>query len=186
RSPSLTYSEPPIASAPGPRATALQKLFSDAVAHIIKTCSYANFAACFPTPSREVPGSMKLLHAQFTEKLGQQLRQNFEHTLGVRGVVRSLNALDGMVEDARRRRDGAVGGVPVPPHTLAPQTLYLAHLAPQLAIYSQDIRSQQQQVQAENFELLARVQWQRKDISALMAGLEAAVADLDNSVAALG
>jgi kinetochore protein NNF1 len=40
-------------------------------------------------------------------------------------------------------------------------------------------------VQAENVELLSRVQQQRKDIAAMVAGLENMVADLDASVAAL-
>lgn len=105
---------PPLATAPGPRATALQKLYSDAIAHILKTCSYTNFAACFPTPAREVPGSMKALHQQFTEKLGEQLRSNFDEILAERGVVGSLNELDGLVEDARRRRGKARAGEEMP------------------------------------------------------------------------
>ena len=65
-----------------------------------------------------------MLHEQFTEKLGEQLRQNFEDICEDRGVVGSLNGLDGMVEEARRRRkmagetgerEGGVGGrSPVP------------------------------------------------------------------------
>lgn len=70
-------------------------------------------------------------------------------------------------------------------HTLPPQTLYLSHLAPQLREYSADIKTRQDAVQNENVELLARVQQQRRDISALVAGLENVVADLDASVAAL-
>ena len=70
-------------------------------------------------------------------------------------------------------------------HTLPPQTLYLSHLAPQLRQYSAEMKTQQDAVQAENSALLARVQQQRKDIAALVAGLENAVADLDGAVAAL-
>ena len=68
RSPS-PVTAPPIAAAPGPRASALQKLYADAVAHTIKTCSYKNFASCFPTPAKAAPEAMKDLHADFVDKL---------------------------------------------------------------------------------------------------------------------
>ncbi|KAK5126624.1 hypothetical protein LTR85_009558 [Meristemomyces frigidus] len=188
RSPSPTP-HPPTASAPGPRATALQKLYADAISHVLKTCNYPNFAACFPTPAQEVPGSMKALHEQFTEKLGEQLRGNFEEILAERGVVGSLNELDGLVEEARRRKGRAQGegegGVPTPPHTLPAQQLYLSHLAPTLSAHSTEMKARQSALQAENADILARVLQQRKEISALVQGLENVVADLDASVAAL-
>jgi hypothetical protein len=105
---------PPLASAPGPRASALLKLHSDAIAHILKTCNYANFSACFPTPAKEVPGSMKALHAQFTEKLGEQLHGNFDELVRERGVVGRLNELDALVEEAKRRKEAQPGEVPSP------------------------------------------------------------------------
>lgn len=101
---------PPTPTAPGPRASALQKLHSDAISHVLKTCSYANFSSCFPTPGREVPGSMQALHAQFTDKLGEQLRRNFEELCEERHVVQRLNELDGLVEEARRRMRKAQEG----------------------------------------------------------------------------
>lgn len=107
RSPSPA-SAPPIPSAPGPRATALQKLYADAIAHVLKTCSYNNFAACFPTPAKEVPGSMKALHEQFNQKLGEQLKSNFDDILRERNVVGSLNEFDGLIDDARKRRAKAL------------------------------------------------------------------------------
>lgn len=118
RSPSPA-SRPPIAAAPGPRATALQKLYSDAIAHVLKTCSYNNFSACFPTPAQQVPGSFKLLHEQFVEKLGDSMRREFDGILEERGVVASLNELDGLVEEARKRKlraagESQEGSVPTP------------------------------------------------------------------------
>lgn len=116
RSPSPA-SRPPIAAAPGPRATALQKLYSDAIAHVLKTCSYNNFSAGFPTPAQQVPGSFKLLHEQFVEKLGDSMRREFDGILEERGVVASLNELDGLVEEARRRKEKGAeegGDAPVP------------------------------------------------------------------------
>lgn len=112
RSPS-PVAAPPIQAAPGPRATALQKLYSDAIAHVLKTCNYSNFSSCFPTPAREVPGSLKLLHEQFTEKLGESMRKEFDAILDDRHVVGSLNELDGLIEEARRRK-GRGDAAPVP------------------------------------------------------------------------
>lgn len=109
RSPSPA-SRPPIPTAPGPRATALQKLYADAIAHVLKTCSYNNFSACFPTPAQHVPGSIKFLHEQFTEKLGESMRKEFDAILEDRHVVSSLNELDGLIEEARRRKGKAREG----------------------------------------------------------------------------
>lgn len=109
RSPSPTYSRPPIPTAPGPRATALQKLYADAIAHVLKTCSYANFSACFPTPAQQVPESFQLLHEQFVGKLGDSMRREFEGILEERLVVGSLNELDALVEEARRRKERGEG-----------------------------------------------------------------------------
>ena len=95
---------PPVAAAPGPRATALQKLYADAIAHVLKTCSYNNFASCFPTPAKEVPGSIKHLHEQFNDRLGSNMRTNFEDILTERNVVPSLNELDALIEDAKKRK----------------------------------------------------------------------------------
>ena len=112
RSPSPA-SAPPIAAAPGPRATALQKLYSDAIAHVLRTCNYNNFSACFPTPAREVPGSLQILHEQFTEKLGESMRKEFDEICRDRHVVGSLNELDGLIDEARRRKTKG-GDAPVP------------------------------------------------------------------------
>lgn len=106
RSPSPTTA-PPVPTHPGPRATALQKLYNDAINHVLKTCNYDNFAKCFPTPAHEVPQSMRQLHEQFNEKLGNQLRSNFNGILVERDVVASLNELDRLVEEAKRRKEKA-------------------------------------------------------------------------------
>lgn len=112
---------PPVAAAPGPRATALQKLYGDAIAHVLKTCSYSNFASCFPTPAKQVPDSLRHLHEQFTDRLGASMRMNFEQILTERNVVPSLNELDGLIEDAKKRKtkaeedaDGQPVQTPVP------------------------------------------------------------------------
>ncbi len=113
RSPSPA-SRPPIPTAPGPRATALQKLYTDAIAHVLKTCSYPNFSSCFPTAAQHVPGSLKFLHEQFTEKLGESMRKEFDAILEDRHVVGSLNELDGLIDDAKRRKGKSAEGEDAP------------------------------------------------------------------------
>ncbi|KAK4508240.1 hypothetical protein PRZ48_001978 [Zasmidium cellare] len=175
---------PPTPSHPGPRATALQKLYTDAITHILKTTSYANFSSCYPTPSTAVPTSMAALHTQFTSKLAEYMRREFENILVDRNVVQSLNELDRLIEDAKRRK--AKGeGEGVPPHTLPAKTLYISHLAPRLKGYDAEIKARQDELAGENQELIARVMQQRKDIQKLMEGLEGVVEDLNGSVKAL-
>lgn len=184
---------PPTPSTPGPRASALHKLYNDAIQHILKTCSYTNFAACFPTPATCVPGSVKLLHEQFTQKLGESMRKEFEEILLERNVVASLNELDRLIEDARRRRERdrermGQGGevlVPVPAHTLPARQLYISHLAPTLAEWERSMRERQEELGKENEEIMERVTQQRRDIQRLIGGLESVVEDLNGSVRAL-
>ncbi|EME48578.1 hypothetical protein DOTSEDRAFT_120425 [Dothistroma septosporum NZE10] len=188
RSPSPPLN-PPIPSAPGPRATALQKLYNDAISHILKTCSYTNFSSCFPTPSCTVPGSLKLLHEQFTSKLGASMHKEFTSILEERNVIPSLNELDHLIEDAKRRKTQASESqsptTSKPPHTLPAKQLYISHLAPTLGRYEQEMKARQEVLAEENHELAARVLQQRRDIQALMEGLEGVVRDLNGSVEAL-
>lgn len=187
RSPS-PIQPPPTPTAPGPRATALEKLHNDAIAHILKTCSYTNFATCFPTPAQKVPVSLRHLHEQFTQQLGERMRREFEAILRDRKVVPALNELDRLIEDAKRRKAAAAdqGEAPVPPHALPAKHLYLSRLAPTLAQYAEQMGARQEVLARENEELIARVVQQRKDIQTLMEGLEGVVADLNGSVEVLG
>lgn len=65
---------PPLARAPGPRATALQKVFNDALSHTLRACSYNNFAECFPTPAKYVPQALDGLHRDFVGKLEEMCK----------------------------------------------------------------------------------------------------------------
>lgn len=190
---------PPVPTTPGPRAAALTKLYNDAVTHVLRTCNYANFSACFPTPAAQVPAAVRHLHEQFTTKLGEMLRREFDGLLKERNVVAGLNELDRLIEDARRRKAAAANtsqqdgsgatpaaSPPPPPHTLPARQLYISHLAPSLTTYAAQLTARQDALAQENAALLARVQQQRSEIRALMAGLEGVVADLQGSVAALG
>lgn len=98
---------PPIASAPGPRASALQNLYTSAISHVLKTCSYTNFSACFPTLARTIPEPLQSVHDQFTTRLGESFHKEFGNILEERSVVSSLNELDQLVEEARKRKEKA-------------------------------------------------------------------------------
>ena len=71
------------------------------------------------------------------------------------------------------------------PHELPPQQLHLAHLAPALSEYSSQLHSRQEALQSDNVEMLDRVMKQRREINALLQGLESVVSDLESGVASL-
>lgn len=96
---------PPIAETPGPRASKLQTLFSNALTHTLKTCSYANFSACFPTPAKHVPESLQALWKQMNTRTEDFASREFEAIVRERDVVRNLNELDRLVAEARRRKE---------------------------------------------------------------------------------
>ncbi|GAB7357740.1 hypothetical protein MBLNU459_g0395t1, partial [Dothideomycetes sp. NU459] len=117
---------------------------------------------------------------------------NFDIVLKERAVVPALNDLDRLVEDARKRRARAeeqAGGqpvkAPVPPHTLPPSSLYLSHLAPSLIEQRTALEARLATAQSENADLLQTVLQQRRDVEALLSGLDTIVADIDASNAAL-
>lgn len=65
-----------------------------------------------------MPDSLRHLHEQFTDRLGASMRMNFEQILAERNVVPSLNELDGLIEDAKKRKlkaEDEAGGAPVQP-----------------------------------------------------------------------
>lgn len=98
---------PPTAAAPGPRALKLIQLYNDAITHTLKTCDYQNFATCFPTTAKNQAESLQGFHQEFITHLGDQCRLVFDSILESRHVVQSLNDLDRLVEDGRKRRQKA-------------------------------------------------------------------------------
>ncbi|KAF2230677.1 Nnf1-domain-containing protein [Viridothelium virens] len=182
----------PLANAPGPRATALQKIFNDALQHTLDTCSYKNFSGCFPTAAKYAGVSLEALWRDFIERLGGVCRQEFDAILSQRHVVPSLNDLDRLIADAKRRKEKALeesgpDGVqpPIPPHTLSPETLLQTHLTPFLNTAQQDLKTNLADTQDRNTALIQEIEGQRKEIDVLMQGLENVVRDLEGSVAAL-
>ncbi|OCK85423.1 Nnf1-domain-containing protein [Lepidopterella palustris CBS 459.81] len=184
---------PPLAESPGPRATALINVFNNALEATLRKCSYSSFAACFPTPAKYVPESLDALWRDFTGKLGQVWKAEFDNILTERKVVQSLNSLDQCIADAKNRKERAElntnGGpveVPVPPHTLPPSSLRLAHLIPFLEQHSALLNSQLSATQTANTELLSAITAQRAEIEALVRSLDKVVHDLETSAQMMG
>ncbi|KAF2837893.1 Nnf1-domain-containing protein [Patellaria atrata CBS 101060] len=192
RSPSPTP-QAPIADSPGPRAQALQNIFNQALNSTLKKCNYKNFAACFPTPAEYVPETLDAFHRDFIGRLGEACKSNFEAIMLERNVIPSLNILDALLEDAKRRKTRAEltanGGPPTPPvapHTLPPEPLYSAHLAPFLTSTTTGLKAELNNTQNANLELFGTIQEQRKELDAFVSSLEAVVKDLERAGGMLG
>ena len=71
------------------------------------------------------------------------------------------------------------------PHTLPPQSLYLAHLAPYLASTQSQLETKLQSIQIENEQLAKGVERQRDEVERLVSGLEAVIADLEGANSAM-
>ncbi|KAF2155969.1 Nnf1-domain-containing protein [Myriangium duriaei CBS 260.36] len=191
RSPS-PVAAPPVAATPGARAATLIRVYNDAVSNTLKSCNYDNFAACFPTPAKNVPDALQGLHKDFVERLEQHCKSEFEAILRERNVVPSLNDLDRLIEDARRRKaraeEQANGGVvkaPIPPHTLPARSLYLAHLGSTVETRHTQLTSQLEKLQTQNQDLLDTLAKQRAEIEQTIGSVESVIADLDASLQAL-
>jgi kinetochore protein NNF1 len=100
----------PVASTPGVRAAALQKIFATALAATLKANSYANFSACFPTPAQHCPSALEGVWRQLNTKLEEGCTREFEAILQERNVVEGLNEWDSRIEDARRRLNRGIDG----------------------------------------------------------------------------
>lgn len=110
----------PIPLTPGPRASRLQDIYSKALRATLKSNSYENFAACFPTPARHVPASLESVHRQLNAKLEESATAEFNEIIKEREVIKGLNELDRLVGEAKRRKsqgesESAVPYVLLPP-----------------------------------------------------------------------
>ncbi|KAF2756552.1 Nnf1-domain-containing protein [Pseudovirgaria hyperparasitica] len=181
---------PPIATAPGPRAQALQNIFTNALDATFKKCNYSNFADCFPTTAKYKPENLDALHRDFVARLGEQCKTEFDKIVQERNVTPALNALDDLLADARKRKDRAAtstststpnASAPIPPHTLSPSTLFHAHLHPFLSTHASSLTTEIADVQAANKALFDDVKGQREEIAALLRGLEERVKELEHA-----
>ncbi|KAL4915598.1 Nnf1-domain-containing protein [Aspergillus aurantiobrunneus] len=191
--------QPPIAQTPGPRVTRLQEIYSQALARTLRANSYANFAACFPTPAKHVPASLEGVWRQLNAKLQESAKAEFESILVERDAIAQLNELDRLVGEARARKEGAKNdndgdegdgegegerGGNAPPHTLPPDELFKAHLTPQLEKTKGILNGKIQATQAQNVELAQRVQAQRAEIERLLVSFETVVGDVEGAAVA--
>ncbi|KAF2823376.1 Nnf1-domain-containing protein [Ophiobolus disseminans] len=187
RSPSPTPA-PPIADAPGPRAQGLINVFNQASKATLDKCSAKNFASCFPTAAQYSPEVLDNLRGQIVDQLDRTWKTNFDDIMERRNVVKLLNSLDQCIEDAKLRKKraelSANGGpveTPIPPHTLSPAEIHLAHLMPYLEQQATEMNTKLVETRQSNTELLSAVAAQRAEIEAIVRGLENVIQDLEVS-----
>ncbi|KAJ9292682.1 hypothetical protein DTO271G3_8496 [Paecilomyces variotii] len=174
----------PVPLTPGPRASRLEKVYTEALSRTLRANSYANFSACFPTPAKYVPASLESVWRQLNAKLEESAKAEFDEIMREKDAVRGLNELDRLVGEARlRMENGEEGGV-VAPHTLGAEELYKAHLAPYLQDAQNALNEKLEATQAQNAELAEKIRLQRREIESLLSGLEAIVADVEGAATA--
>lgn len=100
---------PPVPSAPGPRATALAQIFATACAATLARLTAPAFSSCFPTVASASPAALARLREDFSRGLGARWEAEYAEIAAGRAVVGRLNALDGVVAEARGRREAWVG-----------------------------------------------------------------------------
>ncbi|PVH84777.1 Nnf1-domain-containing protein [Cadophora sp. DSE1049] len=179
----------PIALTPGPRATAFQKLYSDALANTLKSISYPSFATCFPSIAEHAPSALKILHENMVGRLEGFAKAEFETILRERNVVENLNRLEDLIAEARRRRarglDGGEGEV-VPPHTLSAPSLLRSHTTPLHQSQQSHLNAKLQTTESQNATLIEEIRRQRAEIEELLGLGEMLVKDLEGAGRRLG
>ncbi|KAL8649334.1 MAG: hypothetical protein Q9226_005618 [Calogaya cf. arnoldii] len=177
--------QPPVAQTPGDRAARFQKLFGDALSHTLRTCSYSKFSSCFPTPAKYAPQTLTSIWQQIMTKVEASAKKEFEDIMIERDVVAGLNELERLVAEANSRKKSGVE-VREPPHTLPPERLFLAHLAPYLTQTEIELEGELKRLQSENEELLDGIQGQQEETERLVGGLEAFIRDLERANEIMG
>ncbi|CUS07041.1 unnamed protein product [Tuber aestivum] len=178
--------------AEGVRATALRNIFTAALDRSIKTCSYENFAACFPTPARRAPEVLRNAWEQMCGFWESSAKREYETILKERNVVAGLNALDELTREAEERKaKAAPGEVAVSylppscsafPSTLPPVTILTAQLTPLLLAAQKEVAGKIEVVQGSNTELMGKIEAQRREIEELVKMLEGRLGMLDGAV----
>ncbi|KAH6670377.1 Nnf1-domain-containing protein [Plectosphaerella plurivora] len=124
---------------------------------------------------------------QMVDYLDDRCNKDFHTILEERDVIRKINELESLVQDAeRRRREHASDAPPpVPPHTLPPETILRAHLHPHLAQQHSHLGAALANTKLENEKLFEDIKAQREEVQTLLAALESVVADVDGANALL-
>lgn len=102
---------PPQTQTPGPRAIALNQVFTGALNKTIQTCSYANFATCFPTSAKYADNILQVVWKQIVGGIEEKSKREFEEILVEKDVVNGLNELERLIGTAKARREGGGEGV---------------------------------------------------------------------------
>jgi len=177
----------PTFTEPGPRATALQRVFGDALKATLKSNSYANFSACFPTPAQHCAPALEGVWKQLNAKLEEGCTKEFEDILRERGVVKGLNEWDAAVEKARRSKDRGVDDEEKPKgfHELDGEELYRAWLSPGLVEAEKILSGRLRESQESNQKVMQEILKQREEIGRRVSGLEGMIGDVESSVKAM-
>ncbi|KAJ5099292.1 Nnf1 [Penicillium argentinense] len=180
-----TGAPPPL----GLRASRLHQVFDQALARTLRANSFANFASCFPTPSRHVPASLENVWRQLNAKLEESAKAEFEEIIAEREAVGHLNELDRLVNEARERKNaegknGEGQKTGNAPHTLGADELFKAHLTPYLQEVQSSLNEKLEETHVQNAELAQTVQKQRLEIEQLLSHLESVVSDIEGAATA--
>lgn len=91
-------------------------MFTAALDHTINTCSYANFAACFPTSAKYAPAVLNNVWRQIVGQVEDKAKREYEEILVEKDVVGGLNELERLVGTAKARKEaGGKGMLPNEP-----------------------------------------------------------------------
>lgn len=72
------------------------------------------------------------------------------------------------------------------PHTLPPERLYLAHLAPYLRETEKGLEAELKALKTENEEMVEEIRAQSQEVEKIFEGLESVIADLEGANEAMG
>ena len=176
----------PVLTEPGPRAAALHKVFNNALTATLKSNSYANFSACFPTPAQHCAPALEGVWKQLNAKLEEGCTKEFEDIVKERGVIRELNEWDSAIESARVRKDrGVQGETHIGMHELGGEELYRAWMTPGLVEAEKTLQERLKKSQEENQTMMQEILKQREEIERLVSGLESLVGDVESSAKAI-
>lgn len=172
---------------PGPRATALHKVYTSALKSTLKANSYPNLASCFPTPAKYCPTALEGVWRQLNARLEEECLKDFEKILEERHTVEGLNTLDTLIVQARERKDRGIEGESQGEalHMLSAQQLGEARMHGCLVQATNELEQKVEQSQNNNQAAVTRIKEQREEIEKLIGGLEGLVGDLEGAVQAL-
>lgn len=117
-------------------------------------------------------------------RLEMLCNREFGSILENRQVVVRLNELEALIADAAQRHGSADPDQPVPaaPHTLPPETIIAAHLAPHLIAHQSQLNARIQTTQGKNAALWEQIQTQRAELTTLLESLDITTNDINGAV----